>query len=73
MSSEISLILSDLNKEIQTSHIHDVLIREYTVSYSKHLQSCIYQYSLWIRENTVLKMPVFIIVLCSKQVEKKVM
>lgn len=56
-----SIFITRVNKEIQTRCIDVVFIREFTGSYSKHSQSCICSYSFLLRENTVSKVPVFII------------
>ena len=52
-----AVFITRANKEIQTHRIHVALLRQYTGSYSKHMQSWIYPYLVQIQENTVTKLP----------------
>ena len=52
-----AVFITRANKEIQTHRIHVALLRQYTGSYSKHMQSWIYPYLVQIQENTVTRLP----------------
>ena len=52
-----AVFITRTNKEIQTHRILVVLLRQYTGSYSRHMQSWIYPYLVQIQENTVPKVP----------------